>query len=356
MLKLIADRGTGEPVSFGAALIAGKKVGVDVTALLAEDHRVVQGWFAWYEVAEPAVKARLAKRICNALRAHMAGEEEVLYPAAEHQIGEKGLVQRAIAEHKAAQTIMSRIETGAADQQRDADMAELKTMIVTHIVEEEGELFPALRRTSLDLYAVGRALAARRVDQLFKIVNPQPPEHSLQEFEKMPVSQEEARNYFIVGLRNAHASGRQGQTMVQAQIARLENYPNVKARLEAQLQEKERQLARIEQILTDLGESPSTFKDVAMSTMAGVLSAAAGTADDEIIKNSFTTYAHCKFEEAAYETLLVFGEAAGAYQALPLLQQSLSEERGFAAFLAENMRGTAVRFLQLRTEGRQAKR
>src|SRR5690606_16878656 len=76
-----ADRGMGEPISLGAALAAGKKVPPDVTNLLAEDHEVVLGWFDWYEQADdPKVRERVARRISMALRAHMAGEEEIFYP------------------------------------------------------------------------------------------------------------------------------------------------------------------------------------------------------------------------------------------------------------------------------------
>jgi ferritin-like metal-binding protein YciE len=91
-----------------------------------------------------------------------------------------------------------------------------------------------------------------------------------------------------------------------------------------------------------------------MSAMGALGTMAHSMAGDEIIKNSFASYALANFEAAAYETLLLFGEAAGQFDALPLLQQSLSEERAMAAFIAENLRPTGMRFLQLRSEGRQA--
>jgi hypothetical protein len=40
--------GRADPVSLGDALLAGKKVAPDVTALLIEDHRTVMGWFDGY--------------------------------------------------------------------------------------------------------------------------------------------------------------------------------------------------------------------------------------------------------------------------------------------------------------------
>ncbi|HET8696078.1 MAG TPA: hypothetical protein VFO94_01255 [Gammaproteobacteria bacterium] len=77
MKTLIADAGRGEPISLRAALMTGKKVAPDATKLLAEDHRTVLGWFAWYEQSrDPATRAVLCRRICAALRAHMAAEEK----------------------------------------------------------------------------------------------------------------------------------------------------------------------------------------------------------------------------------------------------------------------------------------
>ena len=46
-------------------------------------------------------------------------------------------------------------------------MSQLREAIEQHVIEEESELFPAVRATDLDLYAVGRFLAARRVERLF---------------------------------------------------------------------------------------------------------------------------------------------------------------------------------------------
>src|SRR5690606_25016034 len=169
MRTFIADRGTGEPISLGAALIAGKKVAPDATELLAEDHRVVLGWFDWYQAArEPALRERIVRKILMALRAHMHAEETVLYPAARLQV-DAALVDRATAEHDAAKGLMEQLEDPSVDEARRAELVgELETEIRAHVDEEENELFPAVRATEMDRYAVGRALASARVDSLFK--------------------------------------------------------------------------------------------------------------------------------------------------------------------------------------------
>jgi hypothetical protein len=92
-----------------------------------------------------------------------------------------------------------------------------------------------------------------------------------------------------------------------------------------------------------------------MATSAVIGSVASAAADDEILKNGMATLAHAKFASAAYEALILFGQAAGiAPQRLQLLQKNLSEERELATFMEQNLRPTALRFLQLRSEGQQA--
>lgn len=359
MRHISADLDAAEPILLSSSLDAGKKVAPDVTRLLAEDHRVVLGWFRWYEQSDDdAIRTVLARRICMALRAHMAAEEDYLYPAVGKSVDRK-LAEQAVEEHREARQLMERIEAAADSAQRDGAMSSLQTAIEAHVAEEETQLFPAARGANIDLYAVGRVAAARRADVLLALKRGRAaPTAQLahEEIPKMHVSQSDARDFFILGLKNAHATTRQGRVLVEAQVQRLENYPMVKEKLRAHLAEKDRQLQRLEALLKGYGESPSVVKDTAMAAAATAAGIASSTAADEVVKNSFATLAQAKYEAAAFETLLVLGEAAGETAALRPLQQSLNESRGLAAFVEENLRGTAIRFLQLRAEGAQAKR
>ena len=172
----------------------------------------------------------------------------------------------------------------------------------------------------------------------------------------MYVSRDDAREYLIVGLKNAHAVTRQGRTLVTHGLERLESYPDMREKLSAHAREKDAQLERIERLLDGYGESPSKMKDTAVAMAAGVSGMASATAADEVVKSSFATLAQAKYEAAAFETLVVFAEAAGETTALKPLQQCLSESRGLATFCEEQLRPTAIRFLALRGEGKQAKR
>lgn len=378
MRTLVADRGTGEPISLGAALLAGKKVPPDATGFLAEDHRVVLGWFDWYAECEDRARADwVAGNIVKALRAHMAGEEEIFYPEARRLTGDEQLIARSIEEHAGAKALMDEIDDASSGGAIDDTVRDLATEIEQHVTEEETELFPQVEQTPLARYAVGAALATRRVDHLFKQkhaakvggsarsasldssasgAEPSAPQGGgqLEEFPTMAISQDTARSAFITGLKNSHAAARECRTMIEAQTKRLDSYPDIRERLELHIREKDGQLERLETILEGMDEGRSALKDAAMSAMAAVGNIANAAAGDEVLKNGMALLALAKFEAAGYETLLLFGEAAGALEALRPLQQCLSEERAMASFVEDNLRATGMRYLQLRSEGRQA--
>jgi len=357
MKTMIADRGMGEPISLGAALAAGKKVPPDVTDLLAEDHETVLGWFDWYEAADNrTLKKRITQKICTALRAHMAAEEEIFYPEASRTSRDEELVQRALQEHRAAQGLIDRLEKARSVDAEHADlMRELRAEIEAHIDEEENQLFPEVLQSEMDRYAVGAAVAARRVDRMLELVAPRSTkaksEQNVREYPVMQISKDVARHYFIMGLKNAHATAKNGRKMVELQIDRLERYPRLKEKLESHLREKDEQLERIERILEKQGEKPSAIKDAAMTLMANLSSATNAATGDEVLKNSFATLGLAKAEAAAFETLILFGQAAGADDAFQPLQKCLSEERAMAAFIEDNLRGTGMGFLQLESQG-----
>jgi len=359
MRRVIADLDRSEPIRLAASLRAGKKVPPDATELLADDHRTVLGWFKWYATTpDPAVRERLVPRMLTALRAHMAAEEELLYPAIGRLEGGSGWEQRALAQHAGAKEIMHRIEQEADEPTTNDLVAKLEGELEEHIAEEEAELFPLVRRAALDLYELGSLVAARRVDIMLELRTrgASAREPAKEENPMMSISQTDAREYFVLGLKNAHATTRQGRVLIAGQVERLQSYPSLKAKLDTHLHEKDAQLKRLEALLSSCGESPSVLKDTAMSVGAGVAAVASAATADEVVKNSFATLAQAHYEAAAFETLIVFAQAAGEAAALRPLQQCLNESRGLASFVTENLRGTAVRFLKLRAEGRQAKR
>ncbi len=162
---------------------------------------------------------------------------------------------------------------------------------------------------------------------------------------------DQARDIFIVGLRNAHAMEKQALAIMKPQEARLESYPTVLERLRRHIGETEGQIQRLESVLDDIGESPSTFKDTAQSFMGSMAALGHSAAGDEIIKNSLANFAFENYEIAAYTSLMTLAEAGGFAGAQGLLRQSLDEEKAMARWLEENLPLVTLQFADLRAAG-----
>ena len=154
-----------------------------------------------------------------------------------------------------------------------------------------------------------------------------------------------ARDIFVVGLRNAHAMETQARELMERQAERLDEYPEVKAKVAAHLQETNEQLKRLELCLDALGEATSTLKDTAQSVMANVLAMTHVLAGDEILKNTSANNAFENFEIAAYKSLLALCGPAGSDDARPHLQASLREEEQMARWIDANVEKVTLAYL-----------
>ena len=155
---------------------------------------------------------------------------------------------------------------------------------------------------------------------------------------------ETARNLLVTGLRNAHAMERQAQELMERQSERTDDFPEVKSRLKRHLEETRQQLRRLEACLEQCGESESTLKDMALSTLANVAAVGHAMAGDEILKNTFANSAFEHYEIAAYKSLLALCEKAGIN--LPnSLQTSLREEEEMAAWMDSHVRDVTLQYL-----------
>ena len=167
---------------------------------------------------------------------------------------------------------------------------------------------------------------------------------------------EETESVFVVGLRNAHAMENQALSTLRPQLARIENYPAVAQRIEQHIVETEGQIARLEGLLKQRGDSNSTFKDTALSILGGLGALGHATASDEILKNSLANFAFENYEIAAYKSLIALAEALDYASAVNVLQQNLAEEEAMAAWLDEHLADVTLQYAGLREAGLTAKR
>ena len=137
----------------------------DAVALLKADHREVDELVQQFEKARSDRKEAIARRICTALTVHAQIEEELLYPAARNVLDpdDMDLVDEADVEHASIKQLVAEVESASpSDALYDAKVKVIGEYVKHHVKEEERELFPKLRRTELDLKALGVQLAERK--------------------------------------------------------------------------------------------------------------------------------------------------------------------------------------------------
>jgi ferritin-like metal-binding protein YciE len=169
------------------------------------------------------------------------------------------------------------------------------------------------------------------------------------------MSEDRTREIFVTGLKNAHAMENQALSIMKPQLNRIENYPDVAAKLEQHITETEGQIVRLEEILSGLDEDRSALKDIALSFTGSMAAMGHTLAGDEILKNSFANFAFENYEIAAYNSLITLAELGGFPGNVSGLQANLDEEIAMARWLEDNLRPTTVKFANLKEAGETAK-
>ena len=158
-------------------------------------------------------------------------------------------------------------------------------------------------------------------------------------------SPETPRDVFVTGLRNAHSVEVKATQLLERQIEALSDYPDVRARLEQHLGETRTQLGRLENILDQLDESPSTIKDTLLAAFGNALVLPQGMAGDAILKGAFASFAFENYEIAAYRSLIAMTETVGMPQFRGPLEATLNEELRMAQWLGDNIQAVTRRYL-----------
>jgi hemerythrin superfamily protein len=159
-----AKRAASRRTISGARRANGKGRTQDAIAVLKADHKEVKGWFKQYEkLDDDGEKGELAQRICQALTVHTQIEEEIFYPEVREETEEDELLDEAKVEHMSAKQLIAEIESmEPGEELYDAKVKVLGEYVNHHVEEEEGELFPKVRKSDLDLKEIGERLKARK--------------------------------------------------------------------------------------------------------------------------------------------------------------------------------------------------
>lgn len=165
---------------------------------------------------------------------------------------------------------------------------------------------------------------------------------------------EAATTIYLTGLRNQHSVEQQAIQLLNRQIERLQNYPDMIARMRQHVTESQEQQRRLEELLGQHNTSHSALKDAALGFMGNMAAMAHTVAPDEVVKNTFANYAFEHFEIASYKSLITVAEAIGQRGAIQLLEQSLREEQAMAQWIDDHLRETTLTFIRRSEQGEKA--
>jgi hemerythrin superfamily protein len=135
--------------------------------LLKQDHAEVKELFDRFEKlgddGAQAEKEDIVRDACAKLTVHSTIEEEIFYPAAREAKDADALLNEAEVEHGTAKELIAKLDAMSADDAMfDANFTVLSEYIKHHVKEEEGELFPKVQKSDLDLDALGEEMAERK--------------------------------------------------------------------------------------------------------------------------------------------------------------------------------------------------
>ena len=137
--------------------------------VLQDDHRTVNDLFAQFEKLGPRSKKgreAIVTKVVQDLSVHAAIEEMVFYPAVRERLAmSDDMVLEALEEHHVVKILLAELDgMSAADERYGAKMTVLIEIVRHHVAEEEGDMFPKVRKamTRTELEDLGAALVEAR--------------------------------------------------------------------------------------------------------------------------------------------------------------------------------------------------
>ena len=134
--------------------------------MLKDDHDKVKKAFKEFEKMDredTQACQQLVQSVCEDLKLHTTLEEEVFYPAVREAVDDHDMLNEAAVEHETAKMLIEQLENmGPDDPNYFATFTVLGEYVMHHVKEEETEMFPAARKSGLDMESLSERMRTRR--------------------------------------------------------------------------------------------------------------------------------------------------------------------------------------------------
>ena len=134
---------------------------------LKDDHARVKKGYQRFQQLDPQRDREevesIVRETVDALDVHAILEEECLYPQARDGLVGADLIDEAEIEHASMRRLIQQLQSMTAEGDKfAARFTVLCEYVLHHVKQEEGELFPELRKIELDWPTIGRHMDQRR--------------------------------------------------------------------------------------------------------------------------------------------------------------------------------------------------
>ncbi|CEJ14510.1 hypothetical protein BN1110_04842 [bacterium YEK0313] len=154
-------------------------------------------------------------------------------------------------------------------------------------------------------------------------------------------------DHLVDWLRDAHAMEQQAETMLNTMASRVDDYPDLKARILSHVEETRAQADRLRSCIEKRGEGPSIIKDTGGKLMGMAQGLTGLIMEDEVVKGVLASYTFEHMEIMSYRLLIKTAELADDSVTAGLCEQSLNEEIAMQRWLEENAPKILLRYVDL---------
>lgn len=135
----------------------------DILSLLCADHQHLSQLFSEFrQIKDHATleeKEALVEEICSELMLHTELEEEVFYPAVREILQDDMLMDEAESEHDSAKDVIEELQAlHPTHPSYNAKVVVLGENVERHMREEQSVVFPKVKKSRLDLVALGEEM------------------------------------------------------------------------------------------------------------------------------------------------------------------------------------------------------
>ena len=156
---------------------------------------------------------------------------------------------------------------------------------------------------------------------------------------------ESAKETLLDWLRDAHAMEHQAEKMLTSFSDRLNDYPELKARIDTHIQVTREQQELLRDCIEKQGGSTSKIKDLS-AKLIGLSQGISGIfVSDEVVKGAMSVYVFEQLEIASYTVLIAAAQQTVNTRTLEVCEQILPQEVAMAMWLQNYLPEVTQSFL-----------